>query len=353
MSESLNELILSTEPQFKWLDMANGSLLDFRQECLFARQQVIKNNLTTETASSNPTSLKAAILNVAAIGISLNPALAHAYLVPRSGAICLDISYRGLVKLATDCGAIQWAKTELVYKNDTFTWKGINEAPEHAADPFSERGDVVGGYCLAKLPDGSVMIETMTRAEMDKIQATSKAANGPWKSWPDEMRKKSVTKRASKSWPQTGSRQRVDTAISVLNEHEGGSFDDKPPETHYTESERAEYKRCIEENDLFNFFALKRLLDIDAEIQLRGLLMPKAEKGKIGATNKKFAQDLAEAELKVEAAIDSINQLTIDNDEHGIVEILADCSKWTIEFMETKLTQEAWNLVCTLTAETT
>ena len=263
MDKEIYSLIKSTENEFMKMDAANGNLLDFEQQCMFAKQQIMKNDYTMKVASANQLSLKNAVCNVAAIGISLNPALSHAYLVPRDGTICLDISYRGLVKLATDCGAILWAKTELVYENDSYTWNGIDKMPTHEADPFSERGEVKGGYCVAKLPDGSVMVENMSRAEMDKIESTSKAKAGPWKQWPDEMRKKSVTKRASKSWPQTGNRERIDTAIEVLNQHEGAS-ESEQQEAPFAAEELAEYQRCVKDLDFFNLAGLVASLGADA-----------------------------------------------------------------------------------------
>lgn len=347
MSESLNDLILSTEPQFIKLDGGNGNLLDVRQEFLFARQLITKNDFTVKTAGDNPSSLKAAILNVAAIGISLNPALAHAYLVPRDGKICLDISYRGLVKLATDCGAILWAKTELVYENDTFTWNGIGREPEHKADVFKPRGEVVGGYCIAKLPDGSVMVETMSREEMNQIQGTSKAANGPWKTWPDEMRKKSVTKRASKSWPQTDNRRRVDTAISVLNEHEGDQSipsHETPSDAvliaSYTEEERAEYQRCMEASDYFNLFALKRSLGVEGQSALAALYDPKAEHGKKGAVKKKLAEDMEDAGRQVDVSLTMLMEFSDTGDESGAFEVLEECSAWTQNYLLSRLSGE-------------
>lgn len=203
--------------------------LVFEQECLFAKQLVMRSSKTVAAAQNNAESLKSAILNVAAIGISLNPASAHAYLVPRDEAICLDISYRGLVKLATDAGAIEWAKAVLVYEGDEFTWNGPAEPPTHKADVFNPlRMDATnplknlkGGYCLAKLANGGFMVDTMTAGEIAKVAATSKARNGPWQQWPEEMAKKTLVKRASKSWPQSGGRDRVDRAIEILNEHEG------------------------------------------------------------------------------------------------------------------------------------
>lgn len=202
----------------------NAYNLKFENECLFAKQQIMKSDFALKTAENSPESLKNAVLNVAAIGISLNPATAHAYLVPRDGQICLDISYRGLVKLATDAGAIQWAKSELVYEGDEFTYNGPCTPPTHGTDPFDKEHtfeNVKGAYCIAKLASGDYMIETMSRAEIDKIKNTSKANNGPWKTWPEEMAKKSVTKRASKSWPPSDGKERIDNAIDILNQHEG------------------------------------------------------------------------------------------------------------------------------------
>ena len=337
MSETLNELILSVQPTFQALDGANGGLLDFKQECMFARQQILKQDYTTGIAGKNPISLKNAICNVAAIGISLNPALAHAYLVPRDGGICLDISYRGLVKLATDTGAILWAKSELVYANDTFVWNGPNTAPTHTADPFAtDRGDVTGGYCLAKLPDGDIMVDTMNREKMDKIQATSAAKNGPWATWPDEMRLKSVTKQASKSWPQTDNRERIDRAVAVLNEHEG-LVEDKPTEILYSDAQRDEYQRCVDESDFMDLAGLIYSLDNDSQLQLKALSVPEAPKGKKTEAKKEFSQALENGRMTLEAQIDTIQELLESGDDAGVLEIVEDCSEWTLQHVLSKL----------------
>ncbi len=214
--------------------------MDFKSEALFAKQQITANDYIFQAAQNSPNALGHAILNVAAIGISLNPATQHAYLVPRSPGkdsegrkkspvICLDISYRGLVKLATDAGAIEWAKSELVYEGDTFRWRSMTEAPIHEFDPFeTDRMDIKnpfkglrGGYCVAKLTDGTLMVDRMTADELIKIRDTSMAAQGPWKSWPEEMLKKALIKRARKSWPEGPGKDRVSTAVHILNEHEG------------------------------------------------------------------------------------------------------------------------------------
>ena len=66
---------------------------------------------------------------------------------------------------------------------------------------------------------------------LDKTKATSKAANGPWKNWSEEMQRKTVVKRASKYWPKVD--QRLGLAINAINEHEG-LITEKPEEKDVT-----------------------------------------------------------------------------------------------------------------------
>ena len=201
--------------------------VSWEQERSFAMQQLSRTPKLMSAAINDPLGVKASILNLAAIGISLNPVLQHAYLVPRGGKICLDISFRGLIKTAVDSGSIKCCKSELVYEKDRednkFEWRGVFSSPLHCADVFGERGKVIGGYCLAKLTDDSIMCETMSLAEINKARSKSKAQTGdvPWVNWWEEMAKKTLIKRASKTWPQTSGDDRLATAINVLNEHEG------------------------------------------------------------------------------------------------------------------------------------
>ena len=213
--------IAQAERKFNEIATAEGNLVTYQKEAMFAMQAIQSNDYLQGVP---PQSIQNAVINVASIGISLNPALSFAYLVPRDGKCCLDISYKGLVKLATDTGSIQWAKAELVRKNDEFDLISMDQVPVHKFNPFAteaDRGEVIGGYCVAKLADGSFMIETMSREEMDKVKDSSKAksAKSPWNTWYGEMAKKTIIKRASKSWPKTS--PRLAEAIQVVNEHEG------------------------------------------------------------------------------------------------------------------------------------
>lgn len=216
MSLSIVDFVKSQENLFV------GSLADnsvtWGKECQFAIQAFQKNDYLAKTALANPTSAQNAIINVAAIGISLNPASGLAYLVPRDGMVCLDISYKGLLHLAQITGAIKWGQCKLVHANDTYESNGLDTAPTHKYNAFGDRGDVVGGYCTVKTPDGDYLTEEMSYAEIKSTEATSKAKNGPWKNFWAEMARKTVVKRASKYWPRA---TRLDAAIQVLNDEEG------------------------------------------------------------------------------------------------------------------------------------
>jgi recombination protein RecT len=216
--------------------------INFEREAGFALQIIESSDYATRIAMSNRQSVINAVVNIAAIGISLNPAKKQAYLVPRDGKICLDISYMGLIDLAVQDGAIRWAKAEMVCETDSFTLNAAGMAPTHSYNPFGkERGQFVGAYCVAKLPDGDYLTETMSIDDINAIRDRSSA----WKAWIDkqkkcpwvtdfgEMARKTVVKRASKYWASTGS-DRLQQAIHHLNvdgEEGLASINEKPVST--------------------------------------------------------------------------------------------------------------------------
>lgn len=217
---SIPNTVYSVEKDF---DKVNSYKLNFTKEANFALQLLQGNDYLVKAATANPAALEYAIINLASIGISLNPALKESYLVPRGGKICLDISYIGLTKLATDTGSIEWVQAEIVKEKDTFEYLGVGKAPLHKMNPFSDRGPVIGVYCVARLSTGEHLSTIMSRAECDAIKDKSSQAakSGPWVTFYEEMLKKTVIKRASKLWPKS---ERLSSAVDVLNEHEGIDF---------------------------------------------------------------------------------------------------------------------------------
>lgn len=197
--------------------------LNFEVEAGFAVQQLESNDYLLSVAMGNRQSVINAVTNVAAIGISLNPARKQAYLVPRDKKVCLDISYIGLVDLATQSGSIVWAKSELVYEADNFSMGEPGTLPKHQFNPFSkDRGPVIGAYVVVKTPSGEYLCDAMSLDEIFAIRDRSsawkayksKGVQCPWVTDEGEMSKKTVIKRASKLWPKN---DRLNMAIQHLN----------------------------------------------------------------------------------------------------------------------------------------
>lgn len=193
--------------------------ISFERESGFAIQILQNNDFAMKIAMGSKQSLLAAVTNIAAIGISLNPARKQAYLVPRGGKICLDISYIGLLDIAVASGSIMWGQAELVYENDAFRKSGMDKQPVHDFEPFGKsRGEIVGVYVVVKLHNGDYLTTTMSIAEVydirDRSESWKRNGGGPWKTDEGEMIKKTVIRRAYKMWPKT---DRLDTAMNQLS----------------------------------------------------------------------------------------------------------------------------------------
>jgi len=200
--------------------------INFERESGFAIQVLQNNEYALSCAMKNKQSVINAVTNIAAIGISLNPARKQAYLVPRDGKICLDISYMGLRDIAVASGSVLWAHAEIVREHDIYTPGKLGEQPTHEFKRFSkeaERGDIIGVYVVAKIHSGDFLVTEMSLEEVHRVRDRSegwkafvakKIKSTPWHSDEGEMIKKTVIKRAYKGWPKT---ERMDYAMDRLN----------------------------------------------------------------------------------------------------------------------------------------
>ncbi|AXX02844.1 recombinase RecT [Cronobacter sakazakii] len=228
--------------------------INFKRESEFAMQIFANNDYLAKTAMNNTTSTRSAIMNVAAIGITLNPAQKLAYLVPRKGAICLDISYMGLMHIAQQSGAIKWCQSAIVRKNDQFRREGLDKPPVHIYSEFDtkeQRGEVVGAYVVVKTDDGDYLTHTMRiediysirdRSEAWKKYKTDNSKKCPWVTDEEQMMLKTVVKQAAKYRPR---RERLDAAIDYVNTEgeEGINFAaERQPERDITPADIATIK---------------------------------------------------------------------------------------------------------------
>lgn len=215
--QTISDYVYGAETTFQ--NVLVDRSINFEREAGFAIQILTAGDYIEKLAVGDKQSVINAVTNIAAIGISLNPAKKQAYLVPRKGKICLDISYMGLIDLAVQAGSILWAQADLVYANDAFILNGFDKPPTHSYNPFSkDRGERVGAYVVVKTSSGDYLTDCMSSEEIDAIKNRSESVkagkSSPWDTDYGEMAKKTVVKRGSKYWPKA---DRLDAAIHHLN----------------------------------------------------------------------------------------------------------------------------------------
>ena len=222
------------------------------KESQFAIQYFQKNDYLAKTALANPTSAQNAIINVAAIGITLNPASKLAYLVPRDGMVCLDISYMGILHVAQMSGAIEWGQARIVRAGHTFRLTGINQAPVHEYNPFENddaAGAIVGAYCVVKLPGGDFLTHCLNMDALLRIRSRSESfksgKNSPWHTDQEAMMRKSAVRGMAPYLPYREAMAQAMAVAVEADEQEGGDgVGDSPPQApalpEYTDAQMAE-----------------------------------------------------------------------------------------------------------------
>jgi recombination protein RecT len=193
----------------------------YLKEVIFAKQAFDASDSLQKCA---PASIRNAIVNVALTGATLNPALQQAFLIPRKGKACLDFSYRGLTQIAISSGGVLDIDASVVYENDEFEYHlGLYPDLNHRPCMDGNRGNMEYVYAVAILPSQIRKFIVLDKKEIDAIKkssvAFSKGSDTPWKGdFEAEMWRKTAVKKLYKLLPQT---ERMSTAVTVLNQHEG------------------------------------------------------------------------------------------------------------------------------------
>lgn len=129
----------------------------------------------------------------------------------------------GILKRLATCGIV--IDAQCVHENDDFEQVlGDDARIVHRAPKLgTPRGDIIGVYAIAKLPNGLVMREVMDREQVEQVRAVSRSKDGgPWVSWWGEMARKTVTRRLAKRLPI------LDPAVRDLITADDDQFDFDP-----------------------------------------------------------------------------------------------------------------------------
>ena len=183
--------------------------------------RLAKRAMLTFSRSENlqkctPQSFIRCVLQAAEMGLAIDGKLCHA--VPydvnvgtrdkpcwEKQAQCQP-DYKGLIAIAKRSGQIADTYGRVVYRNDQFDHgRSATECVlRHTYELGSDRGEPIGAYAVVKLPNGDWNYELMDIAELDAIRGRSKSYSskygpgGPWVTDPDQMRIKTVIRRALK-----------------------------------------------------------------------------------------------------------------------------------------------------------
>jgi recombination protein RecT len=246
----LASTIAQAREKFESMVRRTGADLVFEREARFALQ-IIQNSDMLQ--GSDPETVYNSIINVATLGLSLNPVQGEAALIPRwnskKGMMDCTVSpmYRGLVRLATESGRVSHIKAELVFEADEFRIK-LGTDPQIDHDPTNSilsgegarvvdfvdksRNKLRAVYLVANLSNGGKIVGVMSYDELLKVAMCSDSFNpkqkpgkpkrnpsGPWVYHPGEMAKKSIINRDQKTWPRASSGPDVlDRAMQITKE---------------------------------------------------------------------------------------------------------------------------------------
>lgn len=208
---------------------------DALREISFA-VQAVQNNQTLMECDVN--SILKAVVNAGNIRLTLNPAAKEAYLVARYNRVTrqkeatLEPSYIGLIQLAIRAGGITSMTAQPVYEGDEFKLDIANNRNPIQHSPQlirKKRGEFMGVYALATMPDGTRQAEWMDADEVNAIRERSDS----YKAWKDgkvksctwdtdytEMARKSVVKRIIKYLPKSQGpmQEALQSAVYMDNE---------------------------------------------------------------------------------------------------------------------------------------
>lgn len=193
------------------------------------------------------TSFLGALMQCCALGLEPGGALGHCYLIPFKNnrkqitEVQFIVGYRGMIDLARRSGQIVSLEARAVYEKDQFDVElGLDSKIVHKpAWDAEDRGKLTFVYAVAKLRDGGVQFEVMSRKQLEHVRNQSagyrveeanakkysRDPSSPWHDHFEEMGKKTVVRHLFKYLPVSIEIQR---AVGLDEQAEVGISQDSP-----------------------------------------------------------------------------------------------------------------------------
>lgn len=192
---------------------------------LIKRAMLTMSRKSQDYAKVEPVSFVRCVLEAAELGLAIDGRLAHAVcfnnkVKDASGKETwvsqaqLMVDYKGLVAIARRSNIIADCYARLVWEQDKFDVWEQDGVPHLDHRPFlgsaNDAGELIGGYAIIRFNDKMWRYEWMPNAEIDSIRGRSKSwtreyegvhkPSGPWVTDDLEMRKKTILRRALKTY---------------------------------------------------------------------------------------------------------------------------------------------------------
>ncbi|PKE36846.1 recombinase RecT [Macrococcoides caseolyticum] len=198
----LNDLLVKIGPEIQ------RALPKHMDADRMARIAMTAVSTTPKLLECDQMSFVGALMQASQLGVEPNTGLGQAYLIPYGNKVQFQLSYKGLIDLATRSGQYKSIYSHEVYANDQFSYQyGLHKDLIHVPAEVPD-GEPIGYYAVYHLKNGGFDFVYWTRERIDKhskafSQAVQKGWTSPWKTNYDAMAKKTVLKEVLKYAPKS------------------------------------------------------------------------------------------------------------------------------------------------------
>ncbi|MHB8961978.1 MAG: recombinase RecT [Saccharofermentanales bacterium] len=168
----------------------------------YVQSVLLAVSMNNKLAECEPRSIIATALRAAAMRLSCDPGIGHAYPVPFKGKAVLVVGYKGLINMATRTGKYRYINAGPVFEGEAFTEDRITGA---ASIEGAKKSDKVTGYVASfQLLSGFSKTIYMSVEEIhDLAKKYSKSYNfndSAWKTNTKDMERKTILRRLISQW---------------------------------------------------------------------------------------------------------------------------------------------------------
>ncbi|WP_429969091.1 recombinase RecT [Enterococcus sp. AZ136] len=213
----------------------NYSPANALKSAFFAMSNAAGGNLLEKCTKE---SIANSLLDMVVQGLS--PAKTQCYFVPYGNQLKMTRSYFGTQAVLKRLRDVKDVWANIIYEGDQFDVEiidGRETLKEHKTSFLNRDNPIIGAYCIIERSDGTKILTTMTKKEIDASWSQAKTKNVQNK-FPQEMAKRTVLNRAAKAFVNTSDDS--DLLIDAINNTTANEFQN--------ESERKEAE-IIEEID--------------------------------------------------------------------------------------------------------